>query len=134
LAAFVTNAALRRYLAGWRSPNAVGSASLGFLEACIADIDLIDDAVRGLVRTRSWLSEALCLAHPGWSVAESAANFVLVNVGSQAAVERVVERLREHGIVVRAFEVGHPFATSVRITVAERSLMQRVLDLLEDVR
>jgi len=60
---------------------------------------------------------AAALRELGWTVHQSATNFLLVDFGSAAEAGRVAEALLSRGIVPRTFGAGHPLADHLRLTV-----------------
>jgi histidinol-phosphate aminotransferase len=103
----------------------VNNIALAAAEAALGDASHLAKAVAFNCVERSWLSEGLSAS--GYRVLPSQTNFVLVDLGRDAAgFER---HLFERGVIVRPMG-GYGLAQTVRISVGSRAENQRLLDAL----
>jgi histidinol-phosphate aminotransferase len=77
---------------------------------------------------RSWLTQKL--EQRGLRVLPSQTNFLLVEFGDATA--RIEQALTERGVILRPMQ-GYGLADFLRITVATRSEMQRLLQALDEI-
>lgn len=112
-----------------RGPFAVTAASERAAQAALEhDVPWVLDRVAELCEARDWFSSALCDA--GYAPLPSAANFVLVRVPDASAAHAA---LTARGILVRHFVELAGIGAALRISIAPRPVMQRVLDAMREV-
>lgn len=111
-----------------RGPYAVAATSeQAALAALEGDLGLVLDQARELTEVRDWFAGALREA--GFAPLPSSANFVLVPVGDATAAANA---LRQRGILVRQFANLPGIGSALRISMARRAGMQRVLDAMRE--
>jgi histidinol-phosphate aminotransferase len=115
---------LRRFLL----PYAVNVAATTVLRAALRSREHIDRYVAESAASRRLIAEFCVRA--GLTSFESAANFVLVRVGSQAAA--VVAALAARGVIIRDRSADRGCEGCVRITAGLIADTERCLALLED--
>jgi histidinol-phosphate aminotransferase len=103
----------------------VNNVALAAAEAALGDTAHLAKAIAWNAAERAWLTDGL--SSRGYRVLPSQTNFVLVDLGRDAApFER---HLFERGVIVRPMG-GYGLAESVRISVGSRAENQRLLDAL----
>ena len=111
-----------------RGPFAVTAASERAAQAALEhDVPWVMSHVAELREVRDWFAAALCDA--GYAPLPSAANFVLVPVTDAVAAHVA---LRSRGILVRHFAELAGIGGALRISIAPRPVMQRVLDAMRE--
>jgi histidinol-phosphate aminotransferase len=103
----------------------VNNVALAAAEAALGDAAHLAKATAWNAAERAWLANAL--SSRGYRVLPSQTNFVLVDLGRDAApFER---HLFERGVIVRPMG-GYGLGESVRISIGSRAENQRLLDAL----
>lgn len=112
-----------------RGPFAVTAASERAAQAVLEhDVPWVMARVAELREVRDWFAAALC--DGGHAPLPSAANFVLVPVADAVGAHAA---LRARGILVRHFISLAGIGGALRISIAPRPVMQRVLDAMREV-
>jgi histidinol-phosphate aminotransferase len=104
-----------RRLDPYRPPGSVSVVSVAIATAALIDDREMTANVTQLVAERDRLRGALLGL--GWSVGPSAANFLLVDLGTRDRAATAAEGLLRNGLVPRTFAAAHPLADHLRITV-----------------
>ncbi len=103
----------------------VNNVALAAAEAALGDAEHLAN-VRAFNKTeRAWLVDALNAR--GYAPLPSQTNFVLVDVGGDAA--RFESHVFERGVIVRPMQ-GYGFRDAVRISIGNRTENQRLVDAL----
>jgi len=108
-----------------RPPGSISTISAHIATTALREPAYAMDNVRRLSAERDWLAGQL--AEAGWPPAPSVTNFLLVQVGDQAAAEAAAEHLLHNGIVPRTFGPANPLRGHLRLTVRSRSENERLL-------
>jgi histidinol-phosphate aminotransferase len=114
------SAVLRRV----RPPGSVSGVSAALGVQALQDINGMRQRVATIVAERARLQAEL--TRMGFEARDSAANFLLVRAGRQAAAT-----LLRHGLVVRTFPADSPLADYIRITVRRPAENARLLAALK---
>ncbi|MBC7896446.1 MAG: histidinol-phosphate aminotransferase family protein [Cytophagaceae bacterium] len=111
-----------------RGPFSVTAASERAAQAAIEhDVPWVMERVSELCKVRDWFAAAL--RDVGHAPLPSAANFVLVPVADAVAAHAA---LRARGILVRHFAELAGIGGALRISMAPRPVMERVLDAMRE--
>jgi histidinol-phosphate aminotransferase len=114
------------------SPYNLNAVALACLPEALADQTYIQQYVREVLESR--LSVQNALEDHGIAFWPSQANFVLARVGAdRGASAAFVERMREHGILVRDRSNDPGCEGCVRMTIGPRVHADRLLAALQDV-
>jgi histidinol-phosphate aminotransferase len=114
------------------SPYNVNAVALACLPEALADQTFINGYVSEIRQQRTRLEDALTVN--GIQFWPSQANFVLMRVGpSKSEAAAFVERMRQHGILVRDRTADQGCGGCVRITLGPHEHTDRLLKALEDV-
>jgi histidinol-phosphate aminotransferase len=114
-----------------RSVHDVNAFALACAAEVLAHPTLIDDYVEQVRQGERVLRErAEALGLP---VAQSHANFVLVDVAGRCPPAELVERLRERGYLVRGPFSTPPLESYIRITLGPPGVMEAFCDVLGEV-
>lgn len=103
----------------------VNNVALAAAEAALGDAEHLARAREFNRSERNWLSAAL--AERGYRVLPSQTNFILVDLGRDAAT--LERHLFERGVIVRPMG-GYGLAQTLRISIGSRAENQRLLDAL----
>ena len=103
----------------------VNNVALAAAEAALSDAEHLAEVRAFNGAERAWLVDAL--KSRGYAPLPSQTNFVLVDVGGDAA--QFEKRLFERGVIVRPMQ-GYGFRDAVRISVGNRTENQRLADAL----
>ena len=103
----------------------VNNVALAAAEAALSDAGHLAEVRAFNGAERAWLVDAL--KSRGYAPLPSQTNFVLVDVGGDAA--QFEKRLFERGVIVRPMQ-GYGFRDAVRISVGNRTENQRLVDAL----
>jgi len=103
----------------------VNNVALAAAEAALGDAAHLAQAKAWNAAERAWLGDAL--SSRGYRVLPSQTNFVLVDLGRDAAPFE--KHLFERGVIVRPMG-GYGLVDSVRISIGSRAENQRLLDAL----
>jgi histidinol-phosphate aminotransferase len=122
------------YLSRWKSANPVSSLSLAFLQMCLQNHSSIKNAQQELINCREWFHNGLKKMFPHWVIYSSCANFMFVDTHSVKAVETIYNHFYKNKIIIRKFFYPDNFRTCLRITIADQKIMQRVLNLIFEVK
>jgi len=98
--------------------------------AALDDLEYTEHYVAEVTTARLWLSEKL--KRKGLNVVDSAANFILVQVGNPSGV---IRRLEEQQVYIRDRSQFSQLAGYIRITIGHQLLMERfwkIFDTLPD--
>ena len=106
-----------------RPPNSVSAVSIALAVQALSNVNQMRDRVARLLAERQRLQAEF--AGMGLEVRESAANFLLVKAGKDAATF-----LLRHGLVVRTFPANSMLGNYVRITVRRPEENARLVDVL----
>jgi histidinol-phosphate aminotransferase len=111
------------------SPYNLNSVALACLPAVLADRDYVSDYVQQTIEGRAQLQAEL----RDWGIRfwPSRANFVLMHLGANC--KPFIQKMREHGILVRDRSSDYGCKDCVRITVGIREHNQRLLTSLRQV-
>ena len=112
-------------LAPYRPPGSVSTVSATVVTAALRDGAAMESNVARVTTERARLSDAL--ASSGWSVGPSVTNFLLVDFGTPEAAANVAEQLLRRALVPRRFGAAHPLASSLRLTVRDRTGNDRLI-------
>jgi histidinol-phosphate aminotransferase len=108
-----------------RPPGSISTVSAHVAATALRNSAYALDNVARLSVEREWLAAALATA--GWTTAPSVTNFVLAEIGEQAAAEAAAEHLLCNGIVPRTFGPANPLRGHLRLTVRSRAENERLL-------
>ena len=103
----------------------VNNVALAAAEAALADSAHLERALAFNRAERDWLGDAL--TRRGYRVLPSQTNFVMVDLGRDAA--EIERRLFERGVIVRPMG-GYGLPETVRVSIGSRAENQRLLDAL----
>lgn len=103
----------------------VNALALAAAEAALADREHLADVRRWTATERAWLAAALTAR--GYAVMPSQANFLLVDLGREAAT--LEAHLFARGVIVRPMG-GYGLAHTLRISIGSRSENERLLEAL----
>lgn len=123
LAAVLAHPAVIGYLRPWQGANPVSGMAAAVMHGFLDRAPELAAARQEIVDTRDWFARAVVAALPSWAALPSHANFV--NFTTDATPDAWARRLLERGIRVKAMDYG-----CLRVTVADRRRMDRVLELL----
>ena len=112
---------------GIRPPGSISSVSVALGLAALRRPDRMEETVHAVASLRNGLTDAL--AALGLRVLPSQTNFVLCEVGEQAAT--ISEQLMGEGLVVRKFATKGPLANYLRFTVRSAAAQSRLISALE---
>lgn len=133
LAATFGSPALIDYLQRFRVDSAVSAPALAIAEqlcARMADLRMVWDEV---VEVRDWFVDQMRVVRPGWVALPSVANFTTFLTAGPGDGDQAEAALADRGIRVRSVEDMAGLAGCVRISMAGRDAMQRVLDAIADM-
>ncbi|HET7676997.1 MAG TPA: histidinol-phosphate transaminase [Candidatus Limnocylindrales bacterium] len=108
-----------------RPPGSVATVSAHLATLGLRQPELARENARRIAAARE--DFAAGLAEAGWTPRPSVTNFVLVQVGDQAAAEAAAERLLRSGIVPRTFGPANPLRGHLRLTVRSPEENARLL-------
>jgi len=114
-----------------RPPGSISTVSAHVAAGALRDPAYALDNVARLSAEREWLAAQLGAA--GWPVAPSVTNFVLAEIGDQAAAEAAAEHLLRNGIVPRTFGPANPLRGHLRLTVRSRTENERLLEAVRSL-
>ena len=113
-----------------RGPYKVSRLSDPAAAAALSDPgDWLDSVVAELVENRELLREELVTR--GYDPLPSAANFLLLRLGSAGTAIELASQLRDQGVGVRAFPSLEGVGDSIRVSVGPWPMMERFLDALD---
>lgn len=101
--------------------------ALAGAEASFADKTHIEKNIERIVRTRDWTT--IQLSELGFQLTPSRANFLFVS-HSIVPAQRIFQKLREHGILVRYWPKAR-IDNHLRITIGTDDEMQKLIEALE---
>jgi histidinol-phosphate aminotransferase len=101
----------------YRPPGSVAVPSVAVVTAALRDPEALAANVARVGRERARLAAAF--AEAGLPAGPSVANFLLVDLGSQAAARALATGLLARGLVPRTFGADHPLAGHLRFTVRD---------------
>ena len=110
-----------------RPPGSISGVSAALGTQALIDLGGMRERVARVTTERTRLQRELGLL--GFEVRDSAANFLLVRTGRQAA-----PALLQKGLVVRTFPAGSPTGEYIRITVRQPEENARVVAALRSMR
>jgi histidinol-phosphate aminotransferase len=114
-----------------RPPGSISTVSAHVAAVALRDPAYALDNVRRLSAEREWLAARLVAA--GWPAAPSVTNFLLAQIGDQAAAEAAAEHLLRNGIVPRTFGPANPLRGHLRLTVRSRAENERLLEAIRSL-
>jgi histidinol-phosphate aminotransferase len=112
-----------KYLRPWQGANPVSGMTAAVMLGFLDRAPELAAARQEIVETRDWFARAVVAALPSWTALPSHANFV--NFTTDETPATWARWLLERGIRVRAMDYG-----CLRVTIADRRRMDRLLDLL----
>lgn len=112
-----------------RPPGSISTLSAELALRALQQPERVKENVAAIVREREVLAGGL--AGLGFRVLPSTTNFLLCEVGDQAA--SIAERLLSHGLVVRAFPHYGPLGNYLRFTVRVSAEHDRLLAVLAGI-
>ncbi|MFJ9623205.1 aminotransferase class I/II-fold pyridoxal phosphate-dependent enzyme [Streptomyces sp. NPDC101181] len=118
------------HLAGYRPDSTVSGPALALLSALLdrtAEFAEVWDDVRAI---REEFADAVERVRPGWRRLEPGGNFVTFHTGSTSEPALVERALLDEGFRIRALTGFPGLSECLRISLADRPVMRRVVDLL----
>lgn len=110
----------------FRAPASVSTVSAALATASLRRPELVAANVARIGEQRSRLSREL--AAVGWRPYPSSINFILVRFDSPESAANAAEALLRVGLVPRTFDLDHPFADCLRLTVRSASENDRLIN------
>jgi histidinol-phosphate aminotransferase len=114
-----------------RPPGSISTVSAHIAATALRNPAYALDNVSRLSAEREWLAGQLEAA--GWPAAPSVTNFLLAEIGDQAAAEAAAEHLLRNGIVPRTFGPANPLRGHLRLTVRSRPENERLLEAVRSL-
>lgn len=131
LAWLAAHPALVGYLRAWNAGNTVSGVTIALARCLFRREREIRCARRELSEARDWFASSFVQRIPGAEALPSEANFVNLDVGSAEAADRLSARLKARGVLVRTMPANSPLAGCVRVTAAERPVLDGVLNIAD---
>lgn len=113
-------------IVAFRAPASVGTVSAALATAALRRPELAAANVARIAEQRTRLQRDFVSI--GWRPYPSSANFVLVRFSSPATAAAAAEALLRHGLVPRSFDVDHPLADCLRLTVRSAQENDRLIE------
>ncbi|MFJ9378729.1 aminotransferase class I/II-fold pyridoxal phosphate-dependent enzyme [Streptomyces sp. NPDC101455] len=120
------------HLARYRPDSAVSAPALALLSALLGRSAEFAEVWRDVRAIRSEFADAVERIRPGWRRLEPAGNSVTFHTGSVHEPPLVARTLLERGFRIRALTDVPALERCLRISLADRMTMARVVGLLED--
>jgi histidinol-phosphate aminotransferase len=132
LAYLAASPELVSYLRAWNPENPISGSTLELARALREREPEFVRARRELNAARDWFADAAARQIPGAEALPSEANFVNIDVGSEAFAAHLSNALHAHGILVRVMTEATRLGGCLRVTAAEHDVLASVLDIACD--
>ena len=110
----------------FRAPASVGTVSAALATASLTRPELAAANVARITAQRKRLADELSAI--GWRPYPSQANFILIRFSSPQSAAAAGEALLRKGLVPRTFDLDHPLADCLRLTVRSAQENDRLID------
>ncbi|WP_042365259.1 pyridoxal phosphate-dependent aminotransferase [Streptacidiphilus neutrinimicus] len=117
------------YLARWNTRGPVSAPALRLAEHLLRNGDKITAVHREVAADRAWFTAAV-RPLPGLTALPSQGNFVAVRARTDALVQRALDTLAEDRIAVRDLRPLHVMGAVLRVGMAQRPVLHRVVAAL----
>jgi histidinol-phosphate aminotransferase len=118
------------YLRRWYPMNPLSGPAIHLMRFLLEHEVELAAARAEIVDTRDWFAAEIAGAIEGWTAVPSDTNFVNFDVGDPALADEVAARLRARAVHVRPMRAVPGLERCLRVTVADRATMERVVEEL----
>ncbi|MEU4773165.1 aminotransferase class I/II-fold pyridoxal phosphate-dependent enzyme [Micromonospora sp. NPDC023644] len=130
LAAVVADPGVTSYLRHWRADGAVSALATGLLAARLGELPTMAGVWADVAAWRRAAAADIEARCPGWRCPDTAANFLTVDTGSEAAASAAVSALAGERIRARHLGGGPQWRTRLRLTVTPPPGLARAVEIL----
>lgn len=120
------------YIVRWRPSNPLSSVTIEFLSYCLREIQKVDQIRQEVIDNREKLKKSLKILFEDWTIYDSLTNFILIDIGSKAEQQNLVEFLRSENIIVKNTSSIPHLETCIRVTVGDTKTSNLLVTKLKE--